>query len=80
MATKKDYIKTAETLCGLYVENMDKWGKIGKVDFTDVVLRLADMYAEDNPRFDKATFLYACTTAERFGANTVLGVAIPPRE
>jgi hypothetical protein len=61
MATKKDYIKTAETLHELYVENMDEWGKIGKVDFTDVVLKLAKMYEENNPRFDKVKFLYAST-------------------
>ena len=59
MASRKDYIKTAQVLKELYSENCDQWGKIGKVDFSDVVISLAMMYQEDNPRFDMEKFLYA---------------------
>ena len=61
MASRKDYVKTAEVLKQIYSENMDEWGKIGRVevDFHDLVIRFADMYQEDNPKFDTAKFLYA---------------------
>jgi hypothetical protein len=61
MASREDYVKTAQVLKQIYSENMDEWGKIGRVevDFHDLVIRFADMYAEDNPRFDKTKFLYA---------------------
>ena len=61
MASRKDYEATATVLQELYRENMDKWGKVYPVYFTDVVLKLATMYEQDNPQFDKVKFLYACT-------------------
>ena len=59
MASRKDYVKTAQVLKQIYSENCDQWGKVGKVYFVDVVLKLADMYQKDNPKFDKEKFLYA---------------------
>tara|TARA_R100000306_G_C4322594_1_gene115959 strand:- start:467 stop:664 length:198 start_codon:yes stop_codon:yes gene_type:complete len=61
MATRKDCVRTAEALQELYRENMNEWGKVYPVNFTDVVLKLATMYEQDNPQFDRIKFLYACT-------------------
>ena len=53
MMTRKDYIATAEIL-KTYSEAMDNFF------FEDLVNDFADMFAEDNDRFNRVRFLEAC--------------------
>lgn len=50
MATRKDYIATAKILAA----NPDE------VMRAEQARHFADLYAADNPRFDRARFLAAC--------------------
>ena len=61
MPTDKEWHNTAEVLKEIYKENMDEWGKIAKVEFTDIVIKFANMYAGTSTEFDeneKRKFLY----------------------
>ena len=53
MMTRKDYIATAEIL-KTYSEAMDYFF------FEDLVNDFADMFAEDNDRFNRVRFVEAC--------------------
>lgn len=53
MMTRKDYVSTAEIL-KTYAEAMDLFF------FEDLVNDFADMFAEDNARFNRVRFLEAC--------------------
>lgn len=56
MMTRKDYVETAKILSTL-VEN------VCDEDFTmalDIVDQFSDMFAKDNARFHRITFLKAC--------------------
>ena len=53
MMTRKDYVSTAEIL-KTYAEAMDLFF------FQDLVNDFADMFAEDNARFNRVRFVEAC--------------------
>ena len=53
MMTRKDYVSTAEIL-KTYSESMDF------IFFEDLVNDFADMFAEDNDRFNRVRFVEAC--------------------
>ena len=53
MMTRKDYVSTAEIL-KTYAEAMDF------IFFEDLVNDFADMFAEDNARFNRVRFVEAC--------------------
>ena len=53
MMTRKDYVSTAEIL-KTYAEAMDLFF------FEDLVNDFADMFAEDNARFNRVRFVEAC--------------------
>ena len=56
MPTDKEWDNTAEVLKEIYKENMDEWGKIAKVEFTDIVIKFANMYAGTSTEFDVVQF------------------------
>lgn len=59
--TKKDYVKIANVLATFktYSESMpaSPWRQTALEEITG---RMADMLAQDNPRFDRTRFLKAC--------------------
>jgi hypothetical protein len=59
MMTRKDYVATAEILSN-YTQHFD----VGT--FADIVNDFADMFENDNPRFDHDRFVEACM---KIGAN-----------
>lgn len=52
--TRKDYIAAADMLRNL---------KVGKIPRQEITEFLCNMFAADNPRFDKVRFLDACSPA-----------------
>lgn len=60
--TKKDYIKIAAVFTDYQAmaENMPANGGWRETASTELANRLANMLAQDNPRFDRARFLTAC--------------------
>jgi len=60
MMTRKDYIATADILDVLVSTATDE--TIG--DVLDAVDAFADMFANDNPRFDRKRFVNACGVYE----------------
>lgn len=69
--TKKDYILIASAfkrdavflrpeLVGKTYQEMPDWQKGAYDQWHTLVLEMADLLGEANPRFDRATFLTAC--------------------
>ena len=59
--TKQDYIKIA---CAITEERL--WGTTSDKNevIDDVVTSLADIFADDNPNFNRKQFLFACGMEE----------------
>lgn len=58
--SKKDYEAIAKVLHGFQDTNRTVRAMLTR----DVAERMADLFAADNPRFDRARFLHACETGE----------------
>jgi|TARA_R100000501_G_C2610118_1_gene104945 hypothetical protein len=70
MPTDKEWANTAKVLNEIYKENMDEWGKIAKVEFTDIVIKFANMYEGTSTEFDeneKGKFLYKSANMRLLG-------------
>lgn len=67
--SRKDYRKIASVMASFmedieqdeqrYFDNQEA-GPVARAYHTDTVSRLANMLQDDNPRFDRITFLKAC--------------------
>lgn len=57
--TKKDYEKFADMLLGYRCCNLDEDGD-RVISVLGVAQDIADIFAADNPRFDRERFLQAC--------------------
>jgi hypothetical protein len=53
--SRKDYERIASVLAGVRQTNPD-----ARVQLNVVSMTLADVFADDNPRFDRTRFLLAC--------------------
>ena len=64
MMTKKHFIAIAEIMTdaayGLDRDTADVFPTSGKEMHADIVGRLSDYFADDNPNFDRDRFLKAC--------------------
>ena len=61
MMTRKDYVATADILEVLVTTATDE----SFPDIQDAVDAFAEMFANDNPRFDRKRFVEACGIVER---------------
>jgi len=60
MMTKKDYKKFAEMLAEQYKDNLTLENLVSAEEDKLLALRIAFIFAEDNPHFDRERFLKAC--------------------
>ena len=60
--SRKDYIRFAQVLASYKCDYHDE-GTHPRVVADFLALRIADIFAEDNPNFDRSRFLEACTLA-----------------
>lgn len=65
--TRKDYKLIAEVLNRAYKSKLETEDETGQIDEEDpccvifaVAVQLANEFAQENPRFDRAKFLEAC--------------------
>ena len=63
--SRLDYVSTAQVIDATWATMYDRAngaGSLSSVDATvmELVTRFADMYEQDNPRFDRARFVSAC--------------------
>lgn len=56
--SRKDYVSIAEAILRTKAENREVLGSASILRVT--ANRIADVFAADNPRFDKARFMAAC--------------------
>ena len=57
--TRKDYIKTAYILCANLTPISDPTGTLTNI-YESLCTDFADMFADDNPAFDRDRFMRAC--------------------
>ena len=57
--TRKDYVRFAQVLSSYKADCHDE-GTSPRVVAQFLALRIADVFADDNPRFDRERFLQAC--------------------
>jgi len=60
MFTKRHYVKIAKLL-NLWTDST------GKINAQAIMANLADMFEEDNPHFNRAKFIDACTKHDSTG-------------
>ncbi len=71
--TRKHYEKVAQQLRAYHLELVSEFGEGESITNTkldtvqDIADILADIFQEDNPRFDKSRFASACVPAELVG-------------
>lgn len=58
MMTRKDYVAVSEILAGYQLAMIDNFW------WEDLVNDFADMFAKDNPNFDRKRFTQACEEPE----------------
>lgn len=58
--TRKDYVKTASNIKARFEQSKEAQVLGSKQYFIGLATDMADMFASDNPRFDRTRFMDAC--------------------